>query len=164
MDAPGRRFPPPQPDDREVLTQWLDWQRATVRPKCEGLDEAAAQRPLVPSSPATTVVGIVAHLTHVEHHWMVRSFLGQAGPSPAGTDWVVPDAPLTELLDAYDAQCATSRRIAAAHDLDTLERLSPPGLPLVSLRWILGHLLQETARHLGHLDLLRELTDGERGY
>ncbi|MCK9794623.1 DinB family protein [Isoptericola sp. 4D.3] len=74
--------------------------------------------------------------------------------------WTLPDAgsPHRSLT------IATTRGIAASHDLDTLERFSPPGLPRVSLRWILGHLLHETARHLGHLDLLRELADGERGY
>ena len=65
---------------------------------------------------------------------------------------------------AYDAQCERSRQITAAHDLGDIERYAPDGLPLVSLRWILGHLIEETARHLGHLDILRELTDGVRGY
>ena len=71
---------------------------------------------------------------------------------------------LSRLLDDYDRQCDRSRAIVADHDLDALERYAPEGLPVVSLRWILGHLVQETARHLGHLDLLRELTDERRGY
>jgi uncharacterized damage-inducible protein DinB len=163
VDATGRSFPVPVPDEREVLTQWLDWQRATVRPKCIGVSPEAAQAALVPTSPALTIAGVVVHLTNVERGWMVRSFLGEDAPDPI-PDWTPADAPMAELLDAYDQQCAISREIAAAHELDAIERWSPPGLPRVSLRWILGHLIHETARHLGHLDLLRELTDGERGY
>ncbi|WP_281388987.1 DUF664 domain-containing protein [Kribbella qitaiheensis] len=56
-----------------------------------------------------------------------------------------------------------SREITATHDLDQLEASAPPGLELVSLRWIVSHLLEETARHLGHLDALRELADGTTG-
>lgn len=163
VDTAGRSFPVPVPDERQALTQWLDWQRATVRPKCEGLSTGAARAVLIPTSPALTVAGVVAHLTNVERGWMVRSFLGEDVPDPV-PDWAPNDVPLADLLDAYDRQCVISRQIAAAHDLDTIERWSPPGAPLVSLRWILGHLVHETARHLGHLDLLRELTDGERGY
>lgn len=163
MDVPGRRLPAPQPDDREVLTGWLDWQRATVRAKCHGVNDEEARRSLIPTSPNLTIAGIVSHLASVERHWFVHSFLGK----PATTDaleWRVPDDSLATLLDRYDAQCEQSRQIAEAHDFDVLETFAPPGLPLVSLRWILGHMIEETARHLGHLDILRELTDGSRGY
>ncbi|MBO0811584.1 MAG: DinB family protein [Microlunatus sp.] len=160
---PGRQAPVPRPDDREALTQWLDWQRATVRPKCEGLAEADARRSLIGTSPALTVHGIVVHLTDVEQHWMVRSFLGEQ-VAAADRGWGESDASLEVVLDSYDSQCERSREIAADHDLDELECYAPDGLPVVSLRWILGHLIEETARHLGHLDLLRELLDGRRGY
>ena len=163
MEVPGRHFPVPRPDQREVLTQWLEWQRGTVRAKCAGLDENAARRCLVPTSPALTIAGIVSHLTGVERHWMVRSFLGEP-PVEEPSGWGESTLPLPELLTAYEAQCERSRLITARHDLDDLERYAPEGLPIVSLRWILGHLVQETARHLGHLDLLRELIDGRRGY
>ena len=110
-----------------------------------------------------TIAGIVRHLADAERHWLVRSFLGEpAGPEPRL--WGESDEPLHRSLDAYDAQCERSRQITAAHDLGDIERYAPDGLPLVSLRWILGHLIEETARHLGHLDILRELTDGARGY
>lgn len=164
MEIPGRSQPVPRPNDREVLEQWLDWQRATVRPKCEGLDEAAARRSLIDTSPDLTVHGIVVHLTDVERHWMVGSFLGQPAANEDAGGWGASSLSLAEALDAYDAQCEQSRSIAAAHDLDEPERYAPKGLPIVSLRWILGHLIEETARHLGHLDLLREVLDGRRGY
>jgi uncharacterized damage-inducible protein DinB len=122
-----------------------------------------ADQVLIPTSPALTIAGIVGHLTNVERGWMVRSFLGEDAPD-AVPDWTPTDRPLAEILDAYDAQCSISRDIAAAHGLDDVEKWAPPGAHLVSLRWILGHLIHETARHLGHLDLLRELTDGQKGY
>jgi uncharacterized damage-inducible protein DinB len=142
----------------------LDWQRATVRLKCQGLDEGCARRALIATSPALTVAGIVVHLTEVERGWMVGSFLGEAVADSRRRSWGESELPLADILDAYDAQCERSRVIAAAHDLDELERFAPEGLPLVSLRWILGHLIEESARHLGHLDLLREMIDGTRGH
>lgn len=154
-----------------MLTGWLDWQRATVRLKCEGLSDVDARRTLVPTSPLMSVAGLVSHLRWVEYGWLEVSFLGRtdrrtsarSGSDP-DADWRADGVPLARLLDDYDAQCARSREIVAAHDLDQLEAHAPPGMELVSLRWILGHLLEETARHLGHLDLLRELTDGMRSY
>ncbi len=143
-----------------MLTGWLDWQRATVRVKCAGLSDSDAYRSLLPS-PLTTVAGLVSHLRWVEYGWLEHSFLG--GPASSVDAWAVSGVPLAQLLDEYHAQCERSRSIAAAHDLSELEAWAPPGLELVSLRWILCHLIEETARHLGHLDAIRELTDGVTG-
>ena len=152
-----------------MLTGWLDWQRATVRMKCEGLAEADAHRAPLPSSPLMTIAGLVSHLRWTEHGWFDVSFLGGPDQGPSTADdrearWRVDGVPLDRLLDEYDQQCARSREVVAAHDLDRLEAFAPPGLDLVSLRWILGHMIEETARHLGHLDALRELADGVTGY
>jgi len=153
-----------------MLTGWLDWQRATVPIKCEGLSEVDARRALLPSSPAMTIAGVVSHLRWVEHGWFETSFLGAPSRevSTADGDPLAQgrptDIPLARLLGEYEAQCTRSREIVAAHDLDQLEAYAPPGLELVSLRWILGHMIEETARHLGHLDALRELADGSTGY
>ncbi|TCC59767.1 DinB family protein [Kribbella pittospori] len=149
-----------------MLTGWLDVQRATVRLKCEGLTDEQAQLVLLPSSPRMTVKTLIAHLRNVEQGWFEASFLGArelAAKDPFELPQP-PDASLDELLDEYDKQCARSREIVAAHDLDELEAWAPEGLDVVSLRWIITHLLEETARHLGHLDALRELTDGTTGY
>lgn len=145
-----------------MLAGWLDWQRATVRLKCAGLSDADAYRSLLPS-PLTTVAGLVSHLRWVEYGWFEHSFLG--GPAPSGDSdaWAVSGVPLARLLDEYEAQCERSRAIVAAHDLSELEAWAPPGLELVSLRWIVCHLIEETARHLGHLDAIRELIDGKTG-
>ncbi len=152
-----------------MLTGWLDWQRATVRLKCAGLSDVDARRAPLPSSPVMTIAGVVSHLRWVEHGWFETSFLGEPDRAPSTDDdphapWRVGGIPLARLLDEYDEQCERSRAIVAAHDLDELERFAPPGLELVSLRWILGHLIEETARHLGHLDALRELADGVTSY
>ena len=89
---------------------------------------------------------------------------GTTGRDLGWLDWVVGSEPLDELLEAYDAQCARSRTIVEQHDFDELEAYAPAGIELVSLRWIVGHVVEETARHLGHLDLIREALDGARGY
>lgn len=144
-----------------MLTGWLDFQRATVRLKCDGLPEDQARLAPLPSSPRMTVATLVAHLCWVEQSWFEVSFLGArelVAQDPF--ELSAPSTPLGQLLDDYDAQCARSREIVAAHALDDLEAWAPEGLELVSLRWIIGHLLEETARHLGHLDALRELLDG----
>jgi hypothetical protein len=149
-----------------MLSGWLDFQRATVRLKCDGLSDAQARLAPLPSSPRMTVATLVAHLTWVEHSWFEVSFLGARELTAQDPFELpsVPSAPLSRLLDDYDAQCVRSREIAAAHDFDDLEAWAPEGLELVSLRWIITHLLEETARHLGHLDTLRELTDGTTSY
>jgi hypothetical protein len=134
--------------------------------KCVGLSEEQARLALLPASPRITVATLVAHLRWAELSWFEVSFLGARElaaedplefPSP-------PEAPLEVLLDEYDAQCARSREIVAGHQFDDVEAWAPEGLELVSLRWIVGHLLEETARHLGHLDALRELIDGTTSY
>jgi uncharacterized damage-inducible protein DinB len=166
-----RLRPPATADERTMLCGWLDWQRATVRMKCEGLSEADARRAFLPSSPVMTIAGLVSHLRWAEHGWFEVGFLGRPDRSPSSADegdrhanWRAAGVPLGSLLDEYDQQCARSREVVAAHDLDQLEAFAPPGVDLVSLRWILGHMVEETARHLGHLDALRELADGVTSY
>jgi uncharacterized damage-inducible protein DinB len=159
-----RRFPTALGDERAVTLGWLDWQRATVHRKCAGIDEDAARRRAVPTS-ELTVASVVSHLRWVEWHWFERSFVGRPGHEgdPAG-GWASDLTPLDELLEAYAEQCERSRTTVEQHDLDDVEAYAPEGIDLVSLRWIVGHVTEETARHLGHLDLLREALDGTRGY
>lgn len=102
----------------------------------------------------------------VELAWFEVSFLGArelATDDPLDLE-DRPSAPLERLLSEYDAQCVRSNAIVAASKLDDLEAWAPAGLELVSLRWIVTHLIEETARHLGHLDALRELIDGTTSY
>jgi uncharacterized damage-inducible protein DinB len=163
-----RRAPAHQGDERSLLTQFLDWQRATVRLKCEGVAESDAHRAHLPSSPLMTMAGLVSHLRWIENWWFETNLLGEPDRAPwtdedPDAEMRVDGVPLAQLLDQYDAQCARSREIIAGLDLDTLERGSGAGGEPASLRWILLHMIEETARHNGHLDAIRELTDGVTG-
>ena len=164
-----RRFPPGDGDERTTLTGWLDWQRATVWRKVEGLSDVDAHRSLLPTSPATTVSGVVSHLRWVEWGWFSRSFPsttttpGIVGPPETG-EWGVAGRPVAELLGEYAVACADSRTIIAATALDAVQEFTPAEFTPVTLRWIVTHMIDETARHLGHLDILREMLDGTRSY
>jgi hypothetical protein len=156
-------------DERTLLVGWLDLQRALVPWKCEGLGEDDAYRAvLAPSSPLMTMAGLVSHLRWTEHCWFEVIFLGRGAdvnPQFAGdedADWSIAGVPLAQLLAEYEAQCAVSNEIVAAHSLDDVAVHAEYGG--ASLRWILLHMLEETARHAGHADTVRELVDGSTGY
>lgn len=156
------------PDERTALTQRLDWHRQTVRLKAEGLSEADAHRAFLPS-PLMTVAGLVSHLRWVEHGWFEVCLLGEPNRGPwtdgghPDAEMMVDDVPLARLLDEYDAQCDRSRQITASLELDAVEKAAPVGQRTCSLRYTLLHLIEETARHNGHLDILREFADGTVG-
>ncbi len=162
-----RTYPPGDGDERAILTGWLDWQRATVRLKVEGLSNPDGYRSLLPTSPRMTVAAVVSHLRWTEHGWFTGSFPSIAGDDfardPSG-GWEFPRTSLNSLVEEYDAECDVSRRIVAQLDLATNQEFTPPEYTPVNVRWILAHMIEETARHLGHLDLLREQLDGTRSY
>jgi uncharacterized damage-inducible protein DinB len=150
-------------DERTVLESFLDFHRAMVLRKLRGVSEADAKQRLVPS--ATTLAGLVKHLTLVERNWL--ACLLDPGPGDvyltsdedAAASFALTDADtIDRLTSAYEEQCARSRELAARFDLDHV--LPHPQLGEVSLRWILVHMIEEAARHVGHADILRELTDG----
>ncbi|HWD79161.1 MAG TPA: DUF664 domain-containing protein, partial [Kribbella sp.] len=112
--------------------------------------------------------GLVSHMRWTEHCWFNVIFLGepeatnpQFTEEPESADMRVDGVPLAPLLDEFEAQYARSNEITAAHSLDEVGK-DPEYQP--SLRWILIHMVEETARHVGHLDAMRELLDGETGY
>ncbi|MFC0624783.1 DinB family protein [Kribbella deserti] len=158
-------------DERSQIVGMLDHQRRLVRMKCQGLSEADAHRPVLPASPLMTMAGVVAHLRWVEYAWFHLNLLGI--PETDQTPWkegghvdaemFVDDVPLDQLLDEYDEEWARSNAIAASHSLDDLEK-NPGKGEAASVRYILLHLIEETARHLGHLDAIRELLDGITSY
>ena len=161
-----RPRPPHVADERTQLLGWLDLQRAIVPYKCEGLSDADAARVVVPTSPLLTVAGVVQHLRYCEHLWFEAVFLGGPSDAPGFTaedGFVLDGTPLAQLLEQYAAQCARSNEIVAAASLDDVGA-AEHGSGSASLRWMLQHMLEETARHLGHLDVVRELLDGEKGY
>ena len=157
-------------DERGVLLAMLGYVRATVRAKCEGLDDALARTAFVPTSPLTTVASLVSHVRWVEYSWIQTVFLGEEdrGPwtpeDPDGEMTLGNATPLAQLLDEYDAQSAEYDDLLRTTDLDQLavRPLRRDGRQ-VPLRWVVQHLIEETARHNGHLDLLREMADGVTG-
>jgi len=169
--SPGRTDDiPPSFDERTILTTVLDYARNTVHAKCAGLSDADARRAPLPDSPLMTISGLVSHLRWVESAWIEATLLGGAIDAP-WTDEdpdrefrIAVEVPLTQLLDEYRATCTRHNELVASLDLDTPSRgdLGWRAEP-VTLRWILFHLTEETARHNGHLDILRELADGGRG-
>ncbi|MFI6258959.1 DinB family protein [Micromonospora zamorensis] len=153
-------------DERAVLDSFLDFHRAVLLRKLRGLADADARRRLVPS--ATTLAGLVKHLTMVERNWFPTLLAPEPGDvyltsdEDAAAHFAVGDQDtVAELTQAYEQACARSRAVAASLDLDHV--VPHPQLGEVSLRWVLVHMIEETARHAGHADILRELTDGESG-
>ncbi|MFI8998787.1 DinB family protein [Streptomyces sp. NPDC053542] len=156
--------------EREVLEAFLDFHRSTLRGKVQGLADDAARRRLVPSE--TTLAGLVKHLTLVERSWFPDLLTAAEPPAKdageaaaaGGHDggWEVgPEESLDGLLAAYDEACARSRAVAAPFPLDHV--VPHPQIGEMSLRWIYVHVIEETARHVGHADILREQTDGATG-
>lgn len=168
--APSRDRPPFVADERTQLVGWLDLQRALVPWKCEGLAEADSHRSVLPTSPLMTVAGVVSHLRWVEQTWFEVLFLGRPAVGPQfddqieDADMLVEGRTLAELLAEYERQCATSNEIIAAHSLDDIGTHPDFRSAAATLRWMVIHMVEETARHVGHLDTIRELLDGQKGY
>ena len=160
---------PPTWDERAMLASFLDDARATVRVKCEGLAEEDARRAPLPGSPLMTISGLVSHLRWVEYSWFEVVLLGEEdhGPwtdeNPDREMRIGVEVPVAQLLDEYDAQSARYRELVASLDLDARSKRNLSTGEPVTLRWILFHLIEETARHNGHLDILREPADGVTG-
>ncbi|MEV7547907.1 DinB family protein [Streptomyces sp. NPDC089915] len=161
---------PPAWDERTQLTTFLDYARGTARAKCEGVSAENARKALLPSSPLMTLSGLINHLRWVEYYWFEVIFLGEEDRAPItdedpdGEMRIAVDFPLTQLLDEYAEQSARYRELVAGNELDTKAQGTIRNGLHVDLRWILHHLIEETARHNGHLDILREMLDGKTGY
>ena len=158
-------------DERTVLTTMLDYARDTVQAKCAGLSEEHARRAPLPGSPLMTISGIVSHLRWVEYSWIELMMLGGQEDRAPWTEEdpdremrIATGIPIATLLADYAAACARHRELVAPLELDAPSRgeLGWRAEP-VTLRWILLHLIEETARHNGHLDILREMADGVTG-
>jgi uncharacterized damage-inducible protein DinB len=167
--APSRTRPAFTADERTQLVGWLDLQRAVITWKCDGLSEEDAHRAVLPASPLMTMAGLVSHMRWVENLWFEIVMLGlpATGPQFSETedeDMIVDGTPLAQLLEDYDRQCTRSNEIIAAHSLDDRGKNTDFKSGAASLRWILLHMIEETARHAGHADAIRELLDGAKGY
>jgi Protein of unknown function (DUF664) len=150
---------PPRTDgsEKDVLVGFLDYLRRSVVDKLDGAPEPAVRTPGVPSG--TNCLGLVNHLAHVERFL----FLGEDADWPA-TFHAAPDQTVDSVIAAYrDAVARANTVIAACDDLTApCARPASRGTP-PSMRWALTHMIEETARHAGHLDILREQIDGAVG-
>ncbi|HWD02940.1 MAG TPA: DinB family protein [Amycolatopsis sp.] len=154
-------------DERAQLTGFLDFLRASVIWKCAGLTDEQARRSHVPSE-LTTIAGLLLHLTLVEAYWFRVVLDGQPDEWEEALKLdrdaefrVALTMPIAELIADYEAETACCREVVAERELaDTVLYQNEKRL---TVRWVVTHMIEETARHLGHLDLLRELTDGLTG-
>jgi uncharacterized damage-inducible protein DinB len=158
--------------ERDALSQYLDYQRETILLKTAGLtkEQLAVQ---IPTSDLT-LAGIVYHLADVEESWLEVNFLGLPERDDLkGIDWAADpgytfrtalDMDPDQLRRRYRDACDRARQVVAS--ADSLDQLSVPARVSgrqFTLRWVLLHLIEETARHAGHADLLREAIDGSVG-
>ncbi|MCU1593129.1 MAG: hypothetical protein JWO12_521 [Frankiales bacterium] len=175
LDEHGRPTPPPAGDELATALGFLDFQRATLRWRCEGLDPDGLRATTAAST--MTLGGILKHMALVEENWFSYTLHEREWSQPwAGVDWdadrdwewhsAAEDSP-AGLFALWHAAVERSRADVAL----ALERggLDQPATRIwtdgtaVSLRWILLHMLEEYARHNGHADLLREAVDGVTG-
>lgn len=167
MDDQGRTRPPFVGNEKEMLLGFLDFQRETAIWKLQGLSEEQARQTLGPSS--LTLIGIVNHLAFVERAWFRSSLVGEdldaAGvPDRADLYWDVSDGTTIEdIISTYREEISRSNAIIAEHGLDDLAVKPRRNRPPLSLRWIMLHMIEEVARHCGHMDLIRESIDGQTG-
>ena len=151
-------------DERTLLCAMVDYQRAVLLRKVGGLDEDDLRRTMTPTG--LTLLGLVKHLAYIERYWFQEVFAGETVTMPwsdddPDADWRPdPGESAQEIVALYLAKAERSRQIAGAADLDAM---SAHAGVAVSLRWVLLHMLEELARHLGHADLMREQIDGATG-
>jgi uncharacterized damage-inducible protein DinB len=153
--------------ERELLAGWLEFHRATLLVKCEGLsDEMRKARPV--STSLLSLHGLVRHIAETERNWFSRILEAKPDLGRIWYDPAVEGSPIVPLDDAnweadlatYREVCGHSRKAAEAHALDDTGTWRDKQ---VSLRSIYLHMIQEYARHNGHADIIRELLDGEVG-
>jgi hypothetical protein len=159
-------------EDRALLA-FLAAQRDAVLSIVAGLDEEAWHRSIVPSG--WTPAGLVEHLGGAEWHWFQGVVAGEVPAPPPGdedppeydpTAAFVCDLSSTEIIGFYREQCASSDAVLAVTPLSARPRgkHSDPGFDEPpDVRWVVLHMIEETARHAGHLDIARELLDGQTG-
>lgn len=165
MSEDNRPEPPDSAGDRETLEGFLDFLRASVVHKASGLSDADAVRRLLPS--LTTVSGLIRHLADVERGWFREDIDGQrdvpkrwSDEDPDGEFRVTERDSLADVIADYEAACTESRAVTERYSLDDS---CTAGGRKHNVRWVLVHMIEETGRHCGHIDILRELLDGTTG-
>jgi uncharacterized damage-inducible protein DinB len=176
-DEQGRPEPPTGGDEVATLLGFLDFQRATLMWKCQGLSDGQLRIALAPTS--MTLGGMLKHLAYVEDYWFTEVVGGGPTPEPWASadldvdpDWEwrsAADDSAEDLRELWAERVARSRSVVNGqlgrfHD-QALGASHPAwgGQGQVSLRWVLVHMVEEYARHNGHADLIRESIDGRTG-
>jgi uncharacterized damage-inducible protein DinB len=168
-------FPEPShelSDPGELFTTYFDFFRDTVATKLDGLSDDQLRTPVLPSG--WTLLEMVKHLAFMEQRWIVWGFLGEAVDAPWGDRdpvahrWAVSaDESVTDLVGWMRTVGERTTEVLRAHRLDEVAadtgRFSPAEEDTPTLSWICFHVLQEYARHVGHVDVVRELIDGRTG-
>lgn len=151
-------------NEKETVLAYLDYHRATLLWKADGLSDEDLRKPHFPSG--NSLLGLVKHLAYVERKWFWEVIAGEAVDYPwtdddPDADWrIEPHETTGQILDLYRASYEHSNEIVRAKGLDEPAAKAEPGR---SVRWIVLHMIEETARHNGHADIMRELIDGETG-
>jgi len=169
MTQPREEPPRSLEDPKQILLQQLSYYRATLLAKVDGLSDDQLRNSIVPSG--WSPLGLLKHLVFVELRWMQWGFEAEQMPDPRGDEdpsgkgWLVtPEDNVAQLTERLTAIAARTEAVAGEAALTQRAKLGgrfssdPP-----NLCWILAHLLQEYARHVGHLDVVRELIDGNVG-
>ena len=152
-------------DEKALLSAFLDYERDTVLWKLTGLSDEQLRVLRTPSG--MSLLGLVKHLAYVERSWFQRGFMGQDAYVPwfsgdEDADFrIEQDETAASVLAFYRDEIDESNRIVA--DAELHDMMARDAQPRRSLRWILIHLIEETARHAGHADLMREMADGQTG-
>ncbi|WP_368496998.1 DinB family protein [Herbiconiux sp. A18JL235] len=156
-------------DERSTLLTMLQYTRDTGIEKATGLTDAQAAATPLPTSPLMSVGAVLNHMRWVEHSWIEARFVG--GPDLGPWTDESPDQefidgstlPLQTVIDGYRAQAEATDRIIARLQLDDLSQTPFRSGERPTLRWVILHLIEENARHNGHIDILREIADGTTG-
>ena len=155
-------------DERGMLSAWLDFHRATLVAKCDGLTDEQMRLRAVPPS-GLSLLGLVRHMAEVERGWFRKNVAGEQ----IDYIWITDDdedadfdrddtADVQEAVAALRSEIEAARAVVAARSLDDTF-MHPRRGEAISLRWVLVHMVEEYARHNGHADLIRECIDGTIG-
>ncbi|WP_420710745.1 MULTISPECIES: DinB family protein [unclassified Streptomyces] len=163
-----RISPPLTGNERETLRTYLDYHRATLAWKCEGLDDEQLRRASVPPS-TLSLLGLVRHMGEVERHWFRRVLGGEevahlwSDTHDFQTAYDASGSTRAEAFTAWQEEVEHARRIEAAAESLEVTAYVPSWKEEASLRLVMLHLIHEYARHNGHADFLREAIDGNTG-
>ncbi|MEV7542136.1 DinB family protein [Streptomyces sp. NPDC089915] len=169
MDTTERIGPPLTGDERETLRAFLDYHRATLAWKCDGLTDEELRRPASPPS-TLSLLGLVRHMAEVERQWFRRTIGGDTEVPHVWSDsrdfqaaYDASGATRAEAFAAWEAEVAHSREVEAAAESLDVTAYVPKWEEDASLRLVMLHMIHEYARHNGHADLIREGIDGTVG-